>query len=171
MTGYATRLEMARALFSGTGAELGVAGGSFSDEILRHCPAVTLLWSIDRWSDHHSVLEYWSAADRLAVHGTRSRVRRCTFTEAAAMIPDGALSWCFIDGYAHTGQEGGQTFEEWWPKLRPGGIFAGHDYHPDWPATQQTVDAFVDRHGLVLGRTQEYARERGEWPSWWVRKP
>ena len=88
------------------------SGGAFSDDILRHCPAVTLLWSVDRWSDHHGVMEYWYAADRLAMYGTRSRVRRCTFTEAAAMIPDGALDWCFIDGYAHTGQEAGATLEE-----------------------------------------------------------
>jgi hypothetical protein len=170
VTNYSNRLELARALFSGEGAELGVAGGKYSDEILRHCPAVTLLWSIDRWSDHHNVLEYWSAANRLAVHGERSRVRRCTFTEAAQMIPDGSLAWCYIDGYAHSGQDGGQTLEEWWPKLRPGGIMAGHDYHPDWPATVQAVDAFAARHGLQFGRTQEYVKER-EWPSWWVRKP
>jgi hypothetical protein len=171
MKSYPTRLELARALFAGEGAELGVAGGSFSDEILRHCPAVTLLWSIDRWSDHHNVLEYWSAANRLAVHGARCQVRRCTFSEAAAMIPDHSLDWCFVDGYAHTGQDGGETLEEWWPKLRPGGILAGHDYHPDWPATVAAVDAFCARHRLALGVTEEYSREQNEWPSWWTRKP
>jgi hypothetical protein len=130
-----------------------------------------VLWSIDRWSDHHSVLEYFSAAARLSRFAERSRVRRCTFTEAAAMIPDGGLSWCFIDGYAHTGQDGGLTLEEWWPKLRRGGIFAGHDYHPDWPATMQAVDAFAARHGgLPLGRTAEYVKDR-EWPSWYLKKP
>ena len=171
MQTYPNRVALAQALYSGEGAELGVAGGSYSVEILAHCPAVTLLWSIDRWSDHHNVLEYFSAAERLSVFGERSRVRRCTFTEAAAMIPDGSLSWCFIDGYAHTGQDGGYTLDEWWPKLRRGGIFAGHDYHPDWPATMQAVDAFVARHqGLVLGRTAEYVPGR-EWPSWYLRKP
>lgn len=171
MKGYSTRLDMARALFAGEGAELGVAGGAFSDEILRQCPAVTLLWSIDRWGDHHDVMEYWYASDRLAAYGVRSRVRRCTFSEAAAMIPDGSLDWCFVDGYAHTGQDAGATLEEWWPKLGAGGIFSGHDYHPDWPATKGAVDAFAARHRLPLGATAEYSRERGEWPSWWVRKP
>lgn len=171
MESFPDRLALAKALFAGEGAELGVAGGSYSDEILRHCPAVTLLWSIDRWSDHHNVLEYWSAADRLAVHGARSRVRRCTFTEASMMIPDEALDWCYVDGYAHSGQDGGQTLEEWWPKIRPGGILAGHDYHPDWPATVAAVEAFVDRHTLKMGFSNEYAKDRGEWPSWWVRKP
>ncbi len=109
MSVYQTRLDLAMALFGGTGAELGVAAGDFSDAILRHCPSVTLLWSIDRWSDHHDVQEHWHAADRLAVYGARSRVCRCTFDEAASMIPDGSLNWCFIDGYAHTGQ---------WPSWR-----------------------------------------------------
>ena len=171
MKGYTTRLMLAQGLFSGVGAELGVAGGSFSDEILRYCPAVTLLWSIDRWSDHHDLREYWSAADRLAQHGQRSRVRRCSFAEAAQLIPDGSLDWCFIDGYAHTGQDGMQTLAEWWRKLRPGGVFSGHDYHPDWPATVKVVDEFVALHGLTLGLTREYDKARQEWPSWWVRKP
>jgi len=171
MQSFPNRLELAKALFSGAGAELGVAAGDFSDEILRYCPAVTLLWSIDRWSDHHDLGEYWRVADRLAVYGERSRVRRCTFAEAAAMIPDGSLDWCFADGYAHTGQDGGRMLAEWWPKLRSGGIMAGHDYHPDWPATIQAVDAFVDALGLEMGFSDEYAKERGEWPSWWVRKP
>ena len=170
MTSYPDRLALAREQFWGEGAELGVAGGAFSDAILRHCPRVTLLWSIDRWSDHHNMLEYWSAAERLGAHGARSRVRRCTFTEAAAMFPAASLDWCYIDGYAHTGQDGGATLEEWWPKLRPGGVLAGHDYHADWPATRQAVDAFAARHRLEIGVTAEYVKER-EWPSWWVEKP
>jgi len=167
---YPTRAAMAEALFRGVGAELGVAGGSFSDEILRRCPEVTLLWSIDRWSDHHDVREYFSAAERLSVYGVRSRVRRCSFDEAAAVIPDGSLSFCYLDGYAHTGQDGGATFEQWWPKLRAGGVMAGHDYHADWGATKAGVDAFAARHGARVRATTEYVPKE-EWPSWWVRKP
>jgi hypothetical protein len=167
---YATRLMLAQALFAGDGAELGVAGGGFSEDILRYCPAVTLLWSIDRWSDHHDLREYWSAADRLGQYGQRSRVRRCTFTEAAQMIADGSLGWCYLDGYAHTGQDGMQTLVDWWGKLRPGGILAGHDYHADWPATMRVVDEFVASRRLELGLTREYDKPRQEFPSWWVKK-
>jgi len=64
-----------------------------------------------------------------------------------------------------------QTLEEWWRKLRPGGVLSGHDYHPDWPATVKVVDEFVALHGLALGVTREYDKARQEFPSWWVKKP
>ena len=57
----------------------GALAPDFSDEILRHCPAVTLLWSIDRWSDHHDAGEYWRVAERLedmAVQGHQRQAVR-----------------------------------------------------------------------------------------------
>lgn len=61
--------------------------------------------------------------------------------------------------------------EQWWPKLKPGGILAGHDYHPRWLPTMNAVDRFVERHGLSLQLTLP-ADEPGADPnpSWWVRK-
>lgn len=162
----ATRDELA-GYFTGVGVELGVAGGAYSEAILRN-GEVTLHYAIDRWSDHHGIAEYKAAVDRLG-EWDNCRVLRMTFAEAAPLFADASLSYIYIDGYAHTGQDGGQAFAQWWLKLMPGGILAGHDYHPDWPLTVQAVDAFARLHGLTISTTREYEPGK-KWPSWWLLK-
>ena len=76
-------------------------------------------------------------------------------------------SYIYIDGYAHTGQFGGRTLSDWWPKLKAGGIFAGHDYHPEWPRTVAEVNLFARSRGLPVNVTSCAL----EYPSWWVMKP
>ena len=113
---YPNRDARATALFQGEGVELGVAKGAFSELILR-TPRVQRLWGIDRWTDHHDSSEYVEASQRLAKvgHG-RSLLLRLTFEEALPHFIDEALDFVYIDGYAHTGQEGGKTIEQWWRK-------------------------------------------------------
>ena len=153
-----TREELA-GVFCGCGAELGVAAGSYSACILRN-PAVTRLYSVDRWSDHHDAAEMRRACESLSAFGDRSVVLRSTFADAAAQFADGSLDFVYVDGYAHTGQDGGRTLRDWWPKLRVGGIFAGHDYCETYRPTMEAVDKFCQEHELPLHVTSE------ELPSW-----
>jgi len=163
----ASRQELCN-LFVGEGAELGVAAGNFSKTILTRSRC-TLLWSIDRWSDHHGPSEAVSTCLQLVVRGKgRCVPLRMSFDEALPSFADGSLSFVYIDGYAHTGQDRGRTLEQWWPKVKVGGIFSGHDYHPTWRPTMDAVDAFVKKHGLKLNLTGESSP--GLYPSWWVRK-
>jgi hypothetical protein len=160
-----TRLDLALR-FSGHGVELGVAAGAFSRHLLESAQ-VQKLWSIDRWSDHHGLKEYRAAADLLSeIGGARSTTLRMTFSEAADLFDHESLDFIYIDGYAHTGQESGRTLEQWWPKLKPGGVFAGHDYSPKYPQTIRAVDAFVKQHRLHISLTTEE-----ELPSWCLIKP
>lgn len=160
-----TRIDLARELFHGTGVELGVANGFFSREIL-YCSNCERLYSIDRWTEpHHGMDEYLQALDRLHLFRTRSRVLRATFDEALVLFQVGSLDFVYVDGYAHTGQEGGKTLEDWWPKIKPDGVMAGHDYDPLFQPTIDAVDAFVARHGLELHLTEEEKLR-----SWWVVK-
>lgn len=161
-----SRSELSR-MFSGQGIELGVADGSFSSVILLN-PKVTRLWSIDRWSDHHDIRECKRASERLVKEGEgRCIPLRATFDEALPLFEDGSLSFIFIDGYAHTGQQGGKTLSDWWPKLATGGIFSGHDYHERWTPTVLAVDKFIAEHGLSLNVC---GTEKDTYPSWWVMK-
>lgn len=146
-----------------TGAELGVAKGSFSNCLLERSQ-LSLLVSIDRWSDHHNETEYRRVLELLRRHGDRSLVIRLSFEDALPLFPDGYFDFIYIDGYAHTGQEGGKTLREWWPKLCPGGIYGGHDYSPSYAPTMRAVDGFVAEHGLELHTTRE------QLASWWVEK-
>lgn len=170
MIAMPNRKSLARK-FHGKGVELGVAAGEFSRMIL-HANESCLLWSIDRWSDHHNAREYADAAKMLIGYSQgRCIPLRMTFEEAAPLFNDESLDFIYIDGYAHTGQLGGATLEQWWPKLKPGGIFSGHDYHPDWQPTVNAVNAFVERRQLELNVTDSEGEEADKYPSWWVEKP
>jgi hypothetical protein len=153
----------------GVAVELGVAGGKFSEVLLKLNTSI-LLYSIDRWCDHHNDREYLEACARLSVFGPRSIVIRSTFADALAQFDVGAFDFIYIDGYAHTGQDGGKTLEDWWPKLKAGGVFAGHDYSARFPLNVKVVDNFVVKLGLGLHVTNE-VEEGLVFRSWWVRKP
>lgn len=90
---------------------------------------------------------------------------QATFEVALRVFADASLDLIYIDGYAHTGQEGGKTLDDWWPKLKRGGIFAGHDYHKTYQPTMDAVDAFMLKHKMPFSLT-----DGDELPSWWVRK-
>jgi len=147
------------------GIELGVAEGIFSKALLE-TGKFKRLYLIDRWNDHHHIGEYFDTL--MSLLNTEAIVIRATFEEALSLFGNESLRFVYIDGYAHTGQEGGQTLYDWWPKLRPGGMFAGHDYHKRWPETIKAVDAFMEKKGLKFFLTEEKAPQ---FPSWYTFKP
>jgi len=151
----------------GAAAELGVAKGHFSNELLKAGDHFKL-YSVDRWAGDrgHDDVQYNEARALLSKHGERSIVIKKTFEDCLADFPEESLDLVYIDGYAHTGQDGGKTLEQWWSRVRPGGIFAGHDYHPKWQPTIDAVNAFAHGHGLRINLTTD-----DEYPSWFVRKP
>lgn len=155
----------------GMGIELGVAQGAYSDHLLEHGD-LRILFSVDRWSDHHNDEEARRAHRLLARHGVRSCVLKMTFDEAAEMFTDNTFDFIFVDGYAHLGQDGIDTLITWWNKLKPGGLYAGHDYHADWPNTIEVVDGFTKQFGLPFHTTHEDPIQvKDAYPSWYVRKP
>lgn len=158
----------------GVGIELGVATGLFSSALLQSGAQIGCLYSIDRWSDHHNVSEYFHACQLLRVYGERSVVLRAAFEEALPLFSDASVDFIYIDAYAHTGQEGGRILDQWWPKLKEGAVFAGHDYDPAWPATIEAVDAFAAAHqtgiAIIPGDAQA-DRKTERYASWWCRKP
>ena len=163
-----SRADLARQHFHGEGVELGVAAGDFSETIFKE-GKIRRLWSIDRWSDHHGITEYFAASKRLSRigHG-RVVTLRSTFADALHLFPDESLDFIYVDGYAHTGQEGGGTLRDWWAKLKRGGVFSGHDYHPRYKPTIREVDAFAASHNLKIATTDASG---DEFPSWFVTKP
>lgn len=166
------RMKLGRMLpKDGIGIELGVASGYFSDALLR-CSSLARLFSIDSWADHHDSEEYLLAVRRLAKHGNRSVVLRMFFDDAIGLFGNESIDFIYLDAYAHTGQENGRLMDRWWQKLRPGGVFAGHDYDPKWPRTVEAVDFFCERMGIepnVLpgARTANF---QDRYASWYVFK-
>lgn len=89
-----------------------------------------------------------------------------TFKEALPLFDDESIDIVYLDGYAHTGQEGGETIYDWWGKVKSGGIMAGHDYCKEYQPTIDAVNAFVDRENLNL-----HIIEDNPYASWMVKKP
>lgn len=147
------------------GIELGVAQGKFSYQINK-AYAWKKFYSVDRWGGDrgHDGREYISTVNLLSQFPECS-VIRASFDEALSFFPDDYFDFIYIDGYAHTGQDGGKTLRDWFPKLKEKGIFAGHDYHKDWPLTIQAVDEFCKELNVIPNLTK-----KDQYPSWYFIK-
>lgn len=65
---------------------------------------------------------------------------RATSRRAAQLFADGEIDLVFIDA-CHDYAAVAEDIATWLPKVRPGGIIAGHDYNREvWPGVVQAVD-------------------------------
>jgi hypothetical protein len=154
---------------SGVGIELGVSRGLFSELLLKQ-NHLSYLYGVDAYGDaRHREDKYLAALARLVPYRSQHSLLRLRFTEAARLFPDGYFDFVYIDGCAGSGQEGGRTLREWWPKVRQGGIFAGHDYAPKWPRVIVAVDRFageMSRPVHLVGGTETAADPQNRFASW-----
>lgn len=155
------------------GAEVGVYRGHLSQRLL-HCYPQLLLYCIDPWRaplEHESYFQsrdpisrnsqdeydgfYREVLGRTVEFGERAMIRRMTSLEAAWEIRTTlgveSLDFVFIDG-DHSEPSVRNDLTAWWPLVRPGGLFSGHDY--GWLARQagvrRAVDAFAQSVGLAV---------------------
>lgn len=76
----------------------------------------------------------------LSLAGATAEVIDSDSAEAAKLFADGSCGLVFVDaGHDHAAVQ--RDLAAWRPKLRPGAIFAGHDY-PSRPGVHETVDAY-----------------------------
>lgn len=66
---------------------------------------------------------------------------------AAKMFVCGQLDFCFIDA-AHNYESVKADINAWQPKVKPGGILAGHDYCDSWPGVKKAVDELLPNRQL-----------------------
>lgn len=159
-----------RRKLSGTGVEVGVQSGAFSETILDGWRG-QLLISMDPWAetppddyvDVSNVAQaaqdelYDSTCRRLARFGARSEVWRTTGKDGGLRIDDGSLDFVYLDA-RHDYESVREDLHDWWPKLRRLGIFAGHDYVDGRLATgvygvKRAVDEFLSERGLRAHKT------------------
>ena len=94
------------------GIELGVAAGSFSAKMVAS-GKFARFWGVDMYADSHNTNEY-KAALRLVGLDQNYHLLRMTFDQAIDLFPDGHFDFIYVDGYAHTGEEGGRTLLNWY---------------------------------------------------------
>ncbi len=149
---------------TGEGAEIGVLHGKYSVYLLRNWKGKTL-HSVDPWRNfgdgdyidinHHSDATFEDihrqAVENLAPFGQRSKILRQASPQAAEQFADGHFDFVFIDAQ-HQYEGAKQDLEAWWPKVRSGGILAGHDY----------LDGIIPEGNFgVKSAVDEFARKRG----------
>jgi Methyltransferase domain len=118
----------------GEGAEVGVRQGDFSAHILKHWKG-SKLWLIDAWQDlpgyeevHHTHEQnYEMTLGKMRAFPGRHEVIRDLSTAAAARFADETLDFVYLDA-DHSYESVKADLDAWYPKLKPGGLFAGDDY-------------------------------------------
>ena len=152
------------------GIELGVAAGTFSARMVRS-GKFAHFYGVDVYGDSHDTGEYKDALRAVGL-GQPYSLLRMTFEEAIDLFPDNHFDFIYVDGFAHTGEEGGRTLIDWFAKLKVGGILAGDDYHDDWPLVKWGVHALASQLGTgirVTGRTED--EKYCSYPSWFLTRP
>jgi len=157
----------------GIGIELGVAEGTFSGRVMQRSQ-LSFMYGVDMYAGdrNHDVIQYRKALKNLEAYKERYSLLRMRFDEALELFPDEHFDFIYIDGYAHTGEEEGKTFSDWYSKLKTGGIFAGDDYSDDYPKVKYYVNKFCALHHLTLHvidcKEEHWACRQ---PTWFVFKP
>jgi hypothetical protein len=128
------------------GAEVGVDRGRFSKVLCIQCPGLKL-YAIDAWQPYgietQAIMDkfYEETCWRLAPYDVT--VMRAWSVDAAASIPDGSLDFVYIDA-SHLLAPVISDISVWEPKVRSGGIVAGHDFtfnhfHIEQPLTRESL--------------------------------
>lgn len=143
------------------GAEIGVWTGLYSEILCQAMPGLQLT-CVDPWREYKTYNEKKNNQRRLDIAHDEACARlrpyhatvlRMTSLEAAVQIPDGSLDFVYIDAN-HQEPFISEDLTAWLPKVRPGGILAGHDYHtnPKKPFLQQVkpaVDGFTAARSIA----------------------
>lgn len=174
----------------GEGVEIGVFRGEFSEKLLHEWRGKRL-WMVDCWesqgADDPTDLRFDPAArlpdvehqDNMAAarratnqFGTRAVVLRKYSAEAAADFPDAYFDFVYIDG-RHDYEGVSIDLRAWYPKLRAGGVFSGHDYFDGmrYPQGKFEVKRAVDEFANECGVSVKVIDAAGDWPTWlWIKK-
>lgn len=91
--------------------------------------------------------------------------------EQAAAFEDASLDYVMVDA-DHAYESVAKDIAAWFPKIRSGGILAGHDYTPEIPGVVQAVnEAFENFHvhrGIRFKGPLGDQPEGNYYPVWWV---
>jgi hypothetical protein len=124
----------------GVGYEIGVANGEYSAWLLEHWNGERLV-SVDAWSvdtdevpSEQRVTQkeldnaFETTRARLAPYGSRSEIWRAESTHAAERVAPASADFVYIDA-RHDYDAVSADIAAWLPRVRPGGLLAGHDYY------------------------------------------
>ncbi|RJP65600.1 MAG: hypothetical protein C4539_13170 [Ignavibacteriales bacterium] len=165
--------------YAGNGAEIGVQRGDFSS-VIRNSWKNGTIHLIDRWRQDDDYLDVANISYREQLNNylyvvTRFsenydvKIYRMDSVEATDHFPDEYFDWIYIDA-DHSYEGCKRDLKAWYPKLKKGGMFCGHDFLDGTiPAgvfgVKTAVEEFMKETDAQLFVTQER-----EWKSWYFIK-
>lgn len=154
------------------GAEIGVEQGCYAAALLAQVPGLHLV-CVDAWQAYpgyrehvtQAKLEGFYAATCARLAGQSATIIRAWSEVAAAQVRDGSLDVVYIDAN-HTLPYVIADLACWAPKVRPGGIVAGHDYgRARVGQVREAVDAWTAAYQIAPW----YVLTGDKSPTWlWV---
>eukprot|EP00397_Hematodinium_sp_SG-2012_P044228 GEMP01049347.1.p1 GENE.GEMP01049347.1~~GEMP01049347.1.p1 ORF type:complete len:348 (+),score=70.00 GEMP01049347.1:279-1322(+) len=90
----------------------------------------------------------------------RAQLAPTTSAEVASLYPNNSVDIVFLDG-CHLYHCIKEDLELWLPKVKPGGIIAGHDFSPQWPGVVLAVHEARRNRAVTLGM---------DWMYWWKKE-
>jgi len=145
------------------GAEIGVFQGVHSKALLERV-GLQILYCIDPWVDYRMVKvrsgehNYAETLKLLEPFGNRVNIMRLASLDAVSRFQPHMLDFVYIDA-KHDYVSVKDDILNWLPKIRKGGMIAGHDYHDkgDTACVKTAVDeAFGDKAQITVHGTKSW---------------
>ena len=150
------------------GIEIGVGAGDGSLTAMHLMPNLSM-YCIDPWihvdgqpfelGGHDQARHdnaYKCAVERLGNFGTRATIIKKKSDDAINDVPD-EVDFIFIDGH-HEYSQVVKDINNYAPKVRSGGIIAGHDYLQVYDVTRAVYEFFMNKEAVHFG--EDF--------TWWV---
>lgn len=106
--------------------------------------------------------KYNNMKRRTEEFGDRWKHYRLTSDDAVRLFDDDAFDFIFIDGL-HEYEQVLKDCQNYWPKIKKGGVFAGHDYR-----VIEGVGRAVDEFAATVGATPIHLPEQDAW--YWIKE-
>jgi len=171
----------------GIGVEVGVCEGNYSEIILKMWRGKKL-YLIDSWRflpddidflnvDHNGQLNAMAKTFMKTYdYGSKAVLIRESSVDASKLFIEGSLDFCYIDA-SHDKKNVMDDLNAWYPKVKSGGIVAGHDYIDgvyQYPGgyvffeVKKAVDEFFKDKNVAVSSTKEDIAETLK--SWYLIK-
>jgi len=153
-------------------AEIGVAEGNYSEDLLKMPMPWPRVYLVDRWQHakikgDSNMPQSWhdmnlaQVQTRTAPFSSRVRILKGESREAAHAVPDASLSLVYVDAdHSYNGVK--SDCEVWFPKVKKGGFMAFHDYQNPAYGVKKAVQEFAAANNLtVIDIPEDKAEDAG----------
>ena len=175
---YSDLFELALKNLNGTFVEVGCWRGKSSaylGKIIKESNKNIQLFCIDIWDDgieksfhkhsnayqqyiqHLETPLYNEFIDNMTKCGVIDMITpiKNDSVESSKLFDDGSIDFCFIDG-DHSYEGCKRDIHAWFPKMKKGGIFAGHDYtNAGARKVKMAVDEFAKNYNLTVKKNNK----------------